>query len=485
MNYKYFTLKKVKIFFVIIFFTFLSNLPLFANTLTSPQINISVSGLDVSLSWKAVENATGYRLYYAAYPYLGDDTIGNIDLASDLQFSATLTNGAAFYVAVKAYNDSESSNYSNIELFQATEKEINLPSGLIMFELPAGTFTMGNNNLLGPQTGQATEHEVTLSTFQMSETEVSNTHYLEFLNAALLQGLVKVEIASAGADAGQSLVVGADSSSYAGKVLYNLSGIRVMKDHDNLDGDSDEFTGVIEPENPMNIAYIGFNEETQLFYLKDPHNVTDFHWKNICNYYNYSAETHVNDTSVLLNDFESWSELQGWTESNPELATSLASKDTIANYPVTFIRWWGAFAFADFYQMKLPSEAQWEYAAKGGNNFQYAVFDGITTTDANWNSRKLSPATHHINSVKSGQVNPFGLYNLGGNVWEWIADNYTSYSAEAKNNPLIEVESSTSRSWRGGSWNYHEATLKTSARYYDDENRGNDHFGFRIVNKNQ
>ena len=455
----------------------------FVHAISAPQINVSVSQLNITISWKTVENASGYKLYYAAYPYLGAETIGNIDVKSELKFSATLTNGSAYYVAVKSYSDTETSEYSNIELFQATDKELNLPIGLIMFEVPSGSFVMGNNNLTGPQAGQATEHQVSLSKFQISETEISNVQYLEFLNAALLKNLIKVEVATTGADTGQSLVIGTDSSSYVGKVLYNLDGTRVMKDHDNLDGDENEFTGVIEPENPLNIAYIGFNEETQSFYLKDPHSASDFHWKNICNYYNYSAQSHVNDTSVLLNDFEQWPELSGWTENNPQLATALPNKETIANYPVTFIRWWGAFAFADYYQMKLPSEAQWEYAAKGGNDFLYAVYDGITTTDANWNSNSLSPATHHVNTVKSGQANPYGLYNLGGNVWEWMADNYSSYSAETVTDPVIEVENSTSRSWRGGSWNYHQATLETAARYFDDENRGNDHFGFRIVNQ--
>jgi len=456
---------------------------LFANALSAPQINVSVSQLNITISWQAEENVNGYQLYYAPYPYLGPETIKSIDLNTNLEFSATLSKGVAYYVAVKSYNDIEISNYSNIELFQTTDKTVNLPTGLIMLEVPAGTFVMGNNNLLGPHAGQASEHQVTLSEFQMSETEVSNAHYLEFLNAALLNGLVKVEVASTGSDAGMNLVVGSGSSSYAGKVLYNLDGTRVMKDHDNLDGDADEFTGVIEPENPLNIAYIGFNEESQSFYLKDPHSASDFHWKNICDYYNYSNQSHVNDSSVLLNDFDQWPELLGWTENNPELASALANKETVANYPVTFIRWWGAFAFADFYQMKLPSEAQWEYAAKGGNNFQYAVYDGSSISDANWNSDELTPAIHHVNSVISGQANPYGFYNLGGNVWEWMADHYVSYSTETVTDPLIEVETSTTRSWRGGSWNYHQATLETAARYYDDENRGNDHFGFRIVNK--
>jgi len=381
----------IRFFQTLVLFFFSSQI-LFAASLPAPQINISVSGTIISISWNKIESASGYNLFYAPYPYIGAETITSVDLKTKLEFSATLTNGAAYYVAVKAYNNMQSSDYSNIELFQISDNQINLPTNLTMLDIPAGTFVMGNNNLAGPQSGQATEHDVTLSAFQMSATEISNTQYIDFLNAALSKGLIKLELATTGADSGMNLIVGTDSSTYAGKVLYNLDGTRVMKDHDNLDGDANEFTGDIEPENPLNIAYIGFNDETQVFYLKDPHNVTDFHWQNICNYYNYSNITHIDDSSILLNDFDQWPELLGWSEANPELATALVDKETVADYPVTFIRWWGAFAFADFYQMKLPTEAQWEYAAKGGNNFQYAVYDGIGTSDANWNKDKLHPA---------------------------------------------------------------------------------------------
>ncbi|MFT6094160.1 MAG: sulfatase activating formylglycine-generating enzyme [Pseudohongiellaceae bacterium] len=256
-----------------------------------------------------------------------------------------------------------------------------------------------------------------------------------------------------------------------------------MKDHDNADNDNDPFSGVIEPENPINIAYIAYNTASNVFYLKDPHDASDFNWVTLSDYYSYSSTTRQNDTSILLNDFDQWPELEGWTESNPQLAISLPNKETLSNYPVTFIRWWGAKAFANFYQLKLPSKAQWEYAAKGGNNFKYSGFDGLNTNDANWDSSNLNPAIHHMLDVKSGSANPYGLYNLGGNIWEWMADNYVHYSDLAVDNPLIEESGSTSRSWRGGSWNYHEATLETSGRYFDYENRGNDHFGFRVVNK--
>ncbi len=216
----------------------------------------------------------------------------------------------------------------------------------------------------------------------------------------------------------------------------------------------------------------------------------DFNWIEICNYQDSGTTPRVFEGPVI-NDFDNWAgagenysnELEGWSETNPTAATNLPTQNEVANWPVTFIRWWGAKAFAEYFEVSLPTEAQWEYAAKANQNFQYAVYDGTDYVDANWNKLGMGTvALGHVREAISGQANPFGLYNLAGNCWEWIADNYEApYNTDPVSNPLIEVAGSTKRCWRGGSWNYHQATLQSAIRFYDEEDRGNDHFGFRIV----
>ncbi|MBT8044771.1 MAG: formylglycine-generating enzyme family protein, partial [Verrucomicrobiae bacterium] len=365
------------------------------------------------------------------------------------------------------------------------------PEGVTMRMIPGGVFTMGSDSLIGSPDQQvaAPEHEVTLSPYWMSEAEITNAQYCEFLNEAYQAGLISIVTGAMGPDNGKRLIQGTASSSYEGKTLYTLDGTRVLKDHDDADGDGNAFTGDVEPENPLNISYIGFDSQQDQFYVMDPHDPEDFNWQELCNYQDYGT-FQMQKSGPVLNDFDDWAgaganlsdELQGWTEANPEGATNLPTQEEISDWPVTFIRWWGAKAFAEFYGARLPTEAQWEFAARGGADFVWAVHDGQDTSDANWNSLEETVPTGHVRNAISGSPNPYGLYNLAGNCWEWIADNYVApYDTNPAENPLVEEEGSILRCWRGGSWNYHEATLQSSIRFFDQEDRGNDHFGFRIV----
>ena len=395
--------------------------------------------------------------------------------------------------------DSNGDGYINIfDIFLTADCIINdcwheenlmtLHSSIVFKDIPGGTFTMGESesSYQGPPGGyDAYLHEVTLNAFQISETEITNKQYVHFLNGAFLFGLIDVRIeTNPGPNFGDLLIFGSEEApdGYNGMALYNLSGTRVMKDHDNADGDDDPFTGVIEPENPLNIAYIGYDElntGNEWFYVKNPASLEDFNWLNLTDYYNYTDVSHQYDTSILLNDYSEWEELEDYPNNLPTLLE-------VSYWPATFIKWYGAKAFTIFYDVKLPSEAQWEFASKGNAEFIYATADGLINgdgTSAIWNYQAGNPSRGHVLNVKINDSNPYGLYNMAGNVWEWIEDWYGSEFYNNSNNLTDPINNSNSglKVRRGGSWNYHQTTLKTSARAKDEQFKGNDHFGFRIT----
>jgi hypothetical protein len=84
----------------------------------APEVSYSLNGLNITVDWNSVPDATGYTLYYAPYPYAGPETIGSLGMKSATSFSIDLWDGAAYYIAVKASNNhGGESGYSNIEQF--------------------------------------------------------------------------------------------------------------------------------------------------------------------------------------------------------------------------------------------------------------------------------------------------------------------------------------------------------------------------------
>ena len=178
---------------------------------------------------------------------------------------------------------------------------------------------------------------------------------------------------------------------------------------------------------------------------------------------------------------------RSWISFNTSTAKFELIDATKSNLPVNWVKWYGAYAFSKYYNVGLPTEAQWEYAARGGLQLEYPTDDGtLDMTKANYNGDTPGFYNPDRYCVEVGlyPANPYGLYDMGGNVWEWCQDYYSeSFYTDGVEDPLNIFEGTSSkRVRRGGSWNYHSTTLLTYARASDFEYRGNNHFGFRIVN---
>ncbi len=148
------------------------------------------------------------------------------------------------------------------------------------------------------------------------------------------------------------------------------------------------------------------------------------------------------------------------------------------NWPVVYVTWIGAKAFADYYGCDLPREAEWEYACRGGKQYLYGTDDGTLSS----NKVNYTGINHPV-SVKSYPKNPFGLYDISGNVWELCSDYYGSYSSSPATNPT-GPESSEAHIIRGGSWSYFkESTLRSAHRSSHIPEFANVSIGFRVVRR--
>jgi eukaryotic-like serine/threonine-protein kinase len=149
-------------------------------------------------------------------------------------------------------------------------------------------------------------------------------------------------------------------------------------------------------------------------------------------------------------------------------------------YPVGNVTWYGARAFCEWAGGALPTEAQWEKAARGtgGRVFPWGDdLDCTKTTNLDCPGSQLLPA----GSSPQG-ASPFGALAMSGNVWEWVADWYadTYYENSPAENPP-GPETGLARVVRGGSWRFDAKHARTANRRNDGPAVARVDYGFRCV----
>ncbi len=223
-----------------------------------------------------------------------------------------------------------------------------------------------------------------------------------------------------------------------------------------------------DDEKPVHAVY------TDAFYM-DKYEVTNAQYK---------AFLHANpqwQKGRIASEYHDGDYLKHWNGNNYPSGK--------ANHPVTFVSWYAAMAYAKWAGKRLPTEAEWEKAARGALvNKKYPWGDNIDTTKANYN-KEIG------DTIIVGKYTPngYGLYDMAGNVMEWCLDLYDpdSYRSASRRNPIaggtiLNITTNTSkvttpRVLRGGSWSMLSQAVRVADRTKGDPRLSFFGAGFRCV----
>ena len=198
--------------------------------------------------------------------------------------------------------------------------------------------------------------------------------------------------------------------------------------------------------------------------------------------YAYDDEYHVH--SVTLSDYyigqtqvtqELWEAVMGsnpsYFKGNNQCPVEKVSWDDCQEFIKKLNRLTGK-------NFRLPTEAEWEYAARGGNKSKGYKYSGSNDADAvAWYDKNSGSKTH---PVAQKQSNELGLYDMSGNVWEWCQDWYGKYSSRSQSNPK-GANTGSYRVMRGGSWINGARFVRVSDRIYFAPDYRSGNFGLRLA----
>lgn len=382
---------------------------------------------------------------------------------------------------------------------------------LSMVKVPTGTYVQGGDSDGDSNTvaNNRSERPVLISSFYISTTETTNAQYKEFVN------WVRDSIAAL--DLGGKYVTvkdGDTSINWKEAESINYQDPTIMTKLTSLLLDPSKSLSHRPQIDPAKLIYEmkGFNYQEAAKLENKGRSPQDF-------VYHYQVQIYP-DSLVWMRDF-------GYSN-NEQMATSYFASDKYKNFPVVGVSWKQATAYCDWFtkqrinreqrkhnmsvggQCRLPTEAEWAYAASLNDKDLNKAKAGQSqqaeeVTDADKPKRKRrrnrnkkeeeAPISLQGNKlfpekVIEGKHGKFGIYNLSNNVSEWTNTSYYAGGANFENrfNPDIQMGTIDSKSKsarrkvvRGGSWKDTPQFTDVENRFYEDLGRAHSYIGFRVI----
>jgi len=412
------------------------------------------------------------------------------------------------------------------------------PYGMVKVE--GGSFTMGKSDYDIANLNNAPIRTVTVNSFYMDETEISNSEYRMFVER-VRDSVIRQKLAEEAELAGGGNQANADGGGRNNRTIQDFAFKQMGNQKKRGDQQQQQLTPYQEfsrhydplkqslnwdveiiwkPSEFPDDSYVYVMDE---FYLdiEDSYNgermldVTKFLYsyktvnldkaarsnENLSNFIEEKQVPVYPDTTVWIKDYN--------YSYNEPMHNNYFSHTAFDNYPVVGVDWLQAKAFADWRTkylnaynkeadksrapiFRLPSEAEWEYAARGGLESGMYPWGGPYTKDdracylANFKPLRgdyAADAALYTVEVNAYEPNDYGLYNMAGNVSEWVNTSYdaASYEYVSSMNPNVNNKENNRKVIRGGSWKDTSYYLRVSTRDYEYADSARSYIGLRMV----